>query len=107
MRKKRRLLEPPLTVSRGRNERKRLLRRNGRSRSITESSDVMPGVGWKGKELSSKKNTIVSEGPPGPVLTPLPTPWDGVSMSGPGKRHMRVPHRLGTCGAPAPWTINS
>ena len=106
-RKKRRLLEPPLTRSRDRNERKRLLGRNGRSTSSTESGNVMPGVGWRRKELGSKENTIMSEGPLGPVLTPLPTPWDGVSTNGPGKRHMRVPHGLGTYGVPAPWTINS
>ena len=75
--------------------------------SSPESSGVMPGIGWRRKELSGKKNTIVSEGPPGPVLTPLLTPWDGVSMNGPGKRHMRVLHGLGTYGVPAPWTINS
>ena len=107
MRKKRRLLEPPLTVSGGRNERKRPLRRNRRSRSTAESGNVMPGIGWRGKELGGRKNTIMSEGPPGPVLTPLLTPWDGASTSGPGKRHTRVPHGLGTCGVPAPWTINS
>ena len=92
---------------RDRNERKRPLRRNRKSMSSTESSDVMPGVSWRRKELGGKKNTTMSEGPPEPVLTPLLTPWDGASMNGPGKGHMRVPHGLGTYGAPAPWTINS
>ena len=107
MRKKRRLLEPPLTGFGDRNERKRPLRRNGKSTSSTESGNVMPGIGWRRKELGSKKNTIVSKGPPGPVQTPLLTPWDSASRNGPGKRHMRVPHGLGTYRAPAPWTINS
>ena len=97
-RRKRRLLKPPLTRLGGRNERKRLLRRNGKSMSPAESRDMMPGIGWRRKELSGK-NTIMSEGPLGPVLTPLLTPWDGVSMNGPGKRHMRVPHGLGTWSA--------
>ena len=107
MRKKRRLLEPPLNGSRGRNERKRPLGRNGRTKSSTESGDMMPGIGWRGKELDGKKKTIVNEGPLGPVLTPLPTSWYGASMSGQGKRHTRVLHGLGTYGAPAPWTISS
>ena len=68
---------------------------------------MMPGISWKRRELSSKKNTTMSEGPPEPVLTLLPTPWDGASMNGPGEGHARVPHGLGTYGAPAPWTINS
>ena len=75
--------------------------------SSTESGDVMPGIGWRRKELGGKKNIIMSEGPLGPVLTPLLIPWDGVSMNGPRKRDMRVPHGLETYGAPAPWTISS
>ena len=74
MRRKRRLLEPTLTISGGRNKRKRLLERNGRNRNITESGDMMPGIGWRGKELSGKRNTITSEGPQGLVLTPSLTP---------------------------------
>ena len=107
MRKKRRLLKPPLNGFGDRNERKRPLRRNGKSTSSTESGNVMPGVSWRRKELGGKKNTTMSEGPLEPVLTPLPTPWDGASTNGTGKRHTRVPHGLGTYGAPAPWTINS
>ena len=107
VRKKRRLLEPPLNRFGDRNERKRLLRRNGKSMSSAESGDMMPGTGWRRKELGSKKNTAMSKGLLEPVLTPLLTPWDGVSMNGPGKGHTRVPHGLGTYGAPAPWTINS
>ena len=53
---------------------------------------MMLGIGWRGKELSGKKNTIMSKGPPGPVLTPLLTPWDGASTNGPGKRHVRESH---------------
>ena len=75
--------------------------------SSTESGNVMPDVSWKRRKLNGKKNTTVSEGPLEPVLTLLPTPWDGVSMNGPGEGHMRVLHGLGTYGAPAPWTIKS
>ena len=107
MRKKRRLLEPPMNRFRDRNERKRPLRRNRKRTSSAESGNVMPGVGWRRKELGTKKNTTMSEGPLEPVLTPLLTPWDGVSMNGPGKRHTRVLHGLGTYGALVPWTINS
>ena len=89
------------------NERKRLLGRNGKSTSSTESSDVMPGISWKREELGSKKNTTVSEGPLEPVLTLSLTPWDGASMNGPGKGPTRVPNGLGTYRVPAPWTINS
>ena len=87
MRKRRRLLEPPLNGFGDKNERKRPLRRNGKSMSSAESGDVMPGISWRRKDLGSKKNTTVSEGPPEPVLTLLPTPWHGVSMNGPGKGH--------------------
>ena len=107
MRKKKRLLKPPLNGFRDRNERKRALRRNGKSTSSTESGDVMPYISWKRRELDGKKNTTVSRGPPEPVLTLLLTPWDGASMNGPGEGHMRVPHGLGTYGVPTPWTINS
>ena len=107
MKKRRRLLEPPLSRYRNKNERKRLPRRNGKSTSSAGSGDVMLGVSWRRKELSSKKNTTMNAGPLEPVLTLLLTPWDGVSMSGPGKGHTRVPHGLGTYGVPAPWTINN
>ena len=86
---------------------KRLLGRNGKSTSSTESGNVMLGVGWRRKELGGKKNIIMSEGPLGPVLTPLLIPWDGVSTNGPRKRDMRVPHGLEIYGVPAPWTISS
>ena len=75
--------------------------------SCAESRDMTLDVSWKRRELDSKKNTTMSKGPPEPVLTLLPTPWDGVSMNGPGGGHTRVPHGLGTYGVPAPWTINS
>ena len=107
MRKKRRLLEPPLTRSGDRNETNKLLLRNKRSMSSAGSGNVMLGIGWLRKELSSRKSIIMSEGPLGPVLIPLLTPWDGASMSGPRRKRMRVPHGLGTYGAPAPWTTNS
>ena len=68
---------------------------------------MMLGVGWRRKELSSKMNTTVNAGPLEPVLTLSPTPWDGANMIGPGKGHTRVPHGLGTYGAPVPWTINN
>ena len=90
------------------NERKRLLRRNGKSMSSAESGDVMPGCKLEKEGVRwQEEYTTMSVGPPEPVLTLLPTPWDGASMNGPGKGHMRVPNGLGTYGAPAPWTINS
>ena len=107
MRKKRKLLEPPLTGSGDRNEMKRPLRRNGGSTSSAESGDMMLGIGWRRKELSGKKNIIMSKGSLGPVLTPLLIPWDGASMNGPRKKDMRVPNGLETYGVPAPWTISS
>ena len=107
MRKRRRLLEPPLNKFRDKNRRKRPLRRKGKSMSSTGSGDMMPGVSWRRKELGSKRSTTVSEGPLEPVLTLSPTPWDGVNMNGPKGGHTRVLHGLGTYGALAPWTINS
>ena len=59
------------------------------------------------KELNSRKSITRNAEPREPALTLSPTLWGGVNMSGPGKVHMRVPHGLGTCGAPAPWVTNS
>ena len=74
VRKRRRLLEPPLNEFRDKNERKRLLGRKGKSTSSAGSGDVMPGISWRRKELGSKRSTTVSEGPLEPVLTLLLTP---------------------------------
>ena len=68
---------------------------------------MMLGVSWQRKELDGRKSIIMSEGLLGPVLIPLPIPWDGVSMSAPREKRMRVLHGLETYGAPAPWTTNS
>ena len=67
----------------------------------------MPGAGWRRKELGGRKNIIMSKGSPGPVLIPLPIPWDGVSTSGPREKRMRVPHGLETYGVLAPWITSS
>ena len=75
MRKRRRLLEPPLNGFRDKNKRKRPLRRNRKSTSSAESGNLMPGVSWRRKELGGKKNTTMSEGPLEAVLTLLLTPW--------------------------------
>ena len=106
-RKRRRLLEPSLNEFGDKNERKRPLRRKGKSMSSAGSGDMMLGVSWRRKEPSSKRNTTTNAGLPEPVLTLLLTPWDGVNMNGPKGGHMRVLHGLGTYGAPAPWTINN
>ena len=74
MRKRRRLLKPPLNEFRDKNERKRPLRRKGKSTSSAGSGNVMPGISWRRKELGGKKSTTVSEGPLEPVLTLLLTP---------------------------------
>ena len=81
--------------------------RNGKGRSSIGSDGMMPCAVWRERELDGKKSITGSAEPQEPVLTLSPTLWDGANMSGPGKGHMRVPHGLGTCGAPAPWTTNS
>ena len=87
MRKRRRLLEPPLNGFGDKNERKRQLGRSRKSTSSAGSGNAMPGVSWRRKEPGGKKNTTMNEGPPEPVLTLLLIPWDGASMNGPGKGH--------------------
>ena len=102
MKKRRRLPEPPLNGYGEKNKRKRPPRRNGKSRSSAGSGDMTLGVGWRGRELGSKKSTTVNAGPLEPVLTLSLTPWDGANMSGPGKGHLRVPHGLGTLWSASP-----
>ena len=81
--------------------------RNVRSRSSVEPNGVAPCVVWRGKGLGDRKSTTGSAEPQEPVLTPSPTLWDGVNMSGPRKGHTRVPHGLETYGVPALCTTNS
>ena len=102
MRKKERLLKPPLNRYGERNKRKKLLRRNGKSTSSAGFGAVMPDASWKRRELNGKKNTTMSEGPLQPVLTLLLTHWDGANMNGPGEGHMRVPHGLGDLWSASP-----
>ena len=81
--------------------------RNVKSRSSVEPDDVMSCIVWRGKGPGDRKSTTMSAKPQKPVLTPSPTLWDGVNMSGPRKGHMRVPHGLETYGVPALCTTNS
>ena len=81
--------------------------RNTKSRSSVEPDGMAPCIVWRGKELSNRKSTTGNAEPQEPVLTPSPTLWDGVNMSGPRKGHMRVPHGLETYGVPAPCITNS
>ena len=107
MKKKRRLPEPLWSEYEGKNERRRPPTRNRKGRSSVGSSSMTPCAVWRGKGLGDRKSITGSAKPREPVLTPSPTLWDGVNMSGPGKGHTRVPHGLGTYGVPAPWTTNS
>ena len=105
--KKRRLPEPLWNEYVGRNERKTPPTRNVKSRSSIELDGVVPCIVWRGKGPGNRKSTTVSAEPRGPVLTPSPTLWGGVNMSGPRKGHTRVPHGLETYGVPAPCITNS
>ena len=107
VRKRRRLLEPPLNEFGDKNKRKMPLGGKEKSTSSAGSGDVMPGISWRRKEPGGKRNTTMNAGLPEPVLTLLLTPWDGVNMNGPKGGHTRAPHGLGTYGVPAPWTINN
>ena len=107
MKEKRRLPEPLWNKYEGRNEKKTPPTRNMKSRSSVEPNGMASCVVWRGKGLGNRKSTTRSAEPREPVLTPSPTLWDGVNMSGPGKGHTRVPHGLETYGVPAPCTTNS
>ena len=72
--KRRRLPEPTLNGYGDRNRRKRLPRRNRKSRSSTGYGDVMLGISWRRKELGSKKSTTINAGLLEPVLTPITNP---------------------------------
>ena len=107
MKKKRRLPKPLWNEYEGRSEKKMPHARNAKSRSSVEPNGMVPCVVWRGKGLGNRKSTTGSAEPQEPVLTPSPTLWDGVNMSGPRKGHTRVPHGLETYGVPALCTTNS
>ena len=75
MKKRRRLLKPPLSRYRDKNERKRLPGRNGKSMSSTGSGDVMLGVGWEeeGAQQQDECNhgCRASGACPDPITDPL------------------------------------
>ena len=106
-RKRKRLPEPPWSKYIGKSEKRKPPTRNGRDRSSAGSAGMMPCEVWKGKGLGDRMSITMSTEPLEPVPTLSPIHWDGANMSGLGRGHMRVPHGLGTYGAPVPWTTNS
>ena len=107
VKKKRRLPEPLWSEYIGRNERRMLPTRNVKNRSSIELNGVAPYVVWREKGPGDRKSTTGSAEPQGPVLTPSPTLWGGVNMSGLRRGHTKVPHGLETYGVPAPCITNS
>ena len=107
MKEKRRLPEPLWNEYEGRNKKKTPPTRNVKSRSSVEPDGMVSCIVWRGKGLGDRKSTTGSAEPWEPVLTPSPTLWDGVNMSGPRKGHTRVPHGLETYGVSALCTTNS
>ena len=82
MKKKRRLPKPLWNEYVGRNERRMLPARNVKSRSSVELGGVAPCVVWREKGPGDRRSTTMSAEPRGLVLTPSPTLWGGVNMSG-------------------------
>ena len=107
VKKKRRLPGPLWNEYAGRNERRMPPTRNVKSRSSVELDGVASCVVWREKGPGNRRSTTVSAEPRGPVLTPSPTLWGGVNMSGLRRGHTRVPHGLETYGVPAPCITNS
>ena len=64
-------------------------------------------VVWREKGPGNRRSTTMIAEPQGLVLTPSPTLWGGVNMSGLRRGHTRVPHGLETYGVPAPCITNS
>ena len=70
-------------------------------------ASVRSNEDWPRRELNERRNITGSGGPPELVLTLSLIPLDGVSTHGLNRTSTRPPNGLGTCGAPAPWTISS
>ena len=73
----------------------------------TKLASVRPSEDWQRRGPSGRKSITGDEGPQGLVLTLSQIPSDGVSTCGPNRTSIRPLNGLGTCGVPAPWTINS
>ena len=101
MKKKKKLPEPLWNEYEGRSK-KMLHTRNAKSRSSVEPNSMVPCVVWRGKGLGDRKSTTGSAEPWEPILTPSPTLWDGVNMSGPRKAHTESPAWAGDLWSASP-----
>ena len=81
---------------------RRLPTRNRKGRSSIGSDGMTPCAVWREKGLGNRNSITGSTEPWEPVLTLSPTPWDGVNMSGPGKRHMESPTWAGDLWSASP-----
>ena len=81
----------------------------GRKRNVSlkKLTSMRPNGGWPRRELNGRRNITGSGGPPELVLTLSLIPLDSVSTHGLNRTSIRPPNGLGTCGVPAPWTINN
>ena len=108
VKKKRRLPGPLWNEYAGRNERRTPPARNMKSRSSVELDGMASCIVWREKGPGDRRSTTVITEPRGLVLTPSPTLWGGVNMSGLRRGHTtKVPHGLETYGVPAPCITNS
>ena len=80
----------------------------GRKRNVSprKLASMRPNGNWPRRELNDRSITG-SEGPPELVLTLSLISSDGVSTCGLNRTSTRLQNGLGTCGVPAPWTINN
>ena len=85
----------------------RLPKGRKRNTSPEKLASMRSNEDWPRRGLNDRRNIIKSEGPLGLVLTLSLIPSDGVSTHGLNRTSMRPLNGLGTCGVPAPWTINN
>ena len=97
----------PWPISHNRNRLKRLLRRRRRTNNLRSPSNVRPSGSWLRKGQNCKNDIIRNVMSLGPVLTPLPIYWVGMSTLGLSRTHMKHQNGLMISGAPALWTTNS
>ena len=107
MNKKRQLLRPPWTISINRNGTSKPPKERKRNVSPKKLTSMRPSKDWWRRGLSGRMSITGSEGPSGLVLTLSLNPSDGLSKHGLNRTSTRVLNGLGTCGVPAPWTINN